>query len=253
MCSAVTVRVPDIEVVKAYIANSAPTIVDAGASIGMSTLSYLQAFPKATIHCFEPGSTAFAGLEKNVREFRVRFPDAHIHANQVGLSDSSGTATFYQHAKSTMSSLNRFTPDSPLVASNLGKALTAAQEKVDSSLTAETFTKELPITLTDLDSYAEEHGIEHIDLLKIDVEGHEVEVLKGAQRLLAKGRVFMIFAELIFTPYFKDKEITFTAFEEQILRHHYRLAAILNPIDVTGPRKITMMDAIYTLRNPEQR
>jgi hypothetical protein len=32
-------------------------------------------------------------------------------------------------------------------------------------------------------------GIEHIDLLKLDVEGHELEVLKGAQQLFASGRV----------------------------------------------------------------
>lgn len=39
------------------------------------------------------------------------------------------------------------------------------------------------------DTYAAEHGIAHIDLLKIDVEGAEPDVLRGCAGLIAEGRV----------------------------------------------------------------
>lgn len=40
-----------------------------------------------------------------------------------------------------------------------------------------------------IDDVVEEHGLDHIDLLKIDVEGHELSVLKGALNNLQRGRV----------------------------------------------------------------
>ena len=43
-----------------------------------------------------------------------------------------------------------------------------------------------PIKLTTLDKYAKEHNITKIDLLKIDVEGHETKVIEGASGLIEK-------------------------------------------------------------------
>lgn len=47
-----------------------------------------------------------------------------------------------------------------------------------------------------LDDYAAENGIERVDLVKIDVEGHEPHVLSGMSGLLAGGRISSIFMEL---------------------------------------------------------
>jgi hypothetical protein len=45
------------------------------------------------------------------------------------------------------------------------------------------------IALTTLDSYCAFEGIQKIDFLKIDAEGHDLEVLKGASTMLAEGRI----------------------------------------------------------------
>ena len=47
-----------------------------------------------------------------------------------------------------------------------------------------------------LDSFCAAKGIEHIDFLKLDVEGHEVAVLRGAQTTLDRGAISMIQFEL---------------------------------------------------------
>lgn len=47
-----------------------------------------------------------------------------------------------------------------------------------------------------LDSLAERCGLERIRLLKIDTEGHENHVLRGAERLLSAGRIDVIACEL---------------------------------------------------------
>ena len=45
------------------------------------------------------------------------------------------------------------------------------------------------VEIVSLDEFARSRGIEHIDLLKIDTEGAELDVLRGARELIEAGRV----------------------------------------------------------------
>lgn len=47
-----------------------------------------------------------------------------------------------------------------------------------------------------LDQFCRDHAIDRIDLLKLDVQGHEHSTLKGAERLLRNGCIGIIFMEL---------------------------------------------------------
>jgi hypothetical protein len=57
----------------------------------------------------------------------------------------------------------------------------------------------LEVRTVRLDTYADEQGIDHIDLLKIDTEGHEPAVLRGADQLLRSSRIDHVLAECEFT------------------------------------------------------
>lgn len=48
------------------------------------------------------------------------------------------------------------------------------------------------IQIQTLDAYCEENGIVHINFLKIDVEGHEMAVFKGASNMLSKQGIDLI-------------------------------------------------------------
>jgi hypothetical protein len=56
------------------------------------------------------------------------------------------------------------------------------------------------VALRSIDSFVAEHKIPHVDLLKIDTEGADLEVLKGAAQTLAAGRVGFVFIEAGFHP-----------------------------------------------------
>jgi hypothetical protein len=59
-----------------------------------------------------------------------------------------------------------------------------------------------------LDSYIQENNILSINLLKIDTQGHEDEVLKGAKKALEQGIINVIETELIIgNPYVKSLQI----------------------------------------------
>lgn len=61
----------------------------------------------------------------------------------------------------------------------------------------------IDVELRILDDFAQEHGLDHIDYLKIDVEGSEYEVLEGAQTMLPRTGV--IRAEVRFVPMRKGR------------------------------------------------
>lgn len=42
----------------------------------------------------------------------------------------------------------------------------------------------IPVRVRALDSFLEEHGIDHVDLIKIDVEYREADVLRGARKTI---------------------------------------------------------------------
>lgn len=68
--------------------------------------------------------------------------------------------------------------------------------------------EEMPMArMETLDAYMKKEGVADIDLLKIDVEGYELEVLAGANGALERGRIKAILAECDFDP--KDTQHTY--------------------------------------------
>jgi FkbM family methyltransferase len=63
------------------------------------------------------------------------------------------------------------------------------------------------VYLETIDTYVARKKIEEIDLLKVDTEGHEIEVLKGADTTIKGGRIKAIFAECDFRR--EDKQHTY--------------------------------------------
>ena len=57
------------------------------------------------------------------------------------------------------------------------------------------FSKKETVILSTIDNYCNENKIDRIDLLKLDVEGHELKILKGASQMLAKNKISNIQVE----------------------------------------------------------
>lgn len=70
--------------------------------------------------------------------------------------------------------------------------------------------RQVHISITTLDAFAAEHKVGIIDLLKIDVQGYELEVLKGASLMLSSGRIRVIVLEVNFAPLYERQ----ASFEE---------------------------------------
>lgn len=136
-------------------------VFDVGANVGDWSVHAAVAFPEATIHAFEPVPDTYSALARSATSLSGR-----IVANPFGLADKDGAIPLTVMADdSTLSSI---------VALHEGQG-----RQVDCAMRAG-------------DAYMAEHGIDRIDLLKIDVEGAEHLVLQGFARALAEGRIGVI-------------------------------------------------------------
>ena len=136
------------------------TVVDVGANIGLWVMGALRnAGAKGQVHAFEPVPSNYDMLCANLS--LNGFDANQVSCQQLCLSDKAGKATF-------------------CVATNGNSGMGALAERPGVDHRIET-------TLVTLDGYCQEHSVEHIDFMKIDVEGAELQVLRGAARLLSSS------------------------------------------------------------------
>ena len=143
------------------------TIFDVGANIGQTTRTALEHFPQARVFAFEPLEETYRNLVNNVKAEKF-FP------HQLALSDEPGTAPFYVYESNLLAST---IPN----ANFQGKFNTKHVETI--------------VPVTTIDGFCAEHGIDRIDILKIDTEGADIKVLKGATGMLGKGAIGMVLFE----------------------------------------------------------
>lgn len=134
---------------------ASPVIVDAGANIGVSPIWFLAKHPGAKIHCFEPEETNFRLLTENLGATEG------VHLVRAALANEVGEVELHLSDHGAMHSI--------------------VDEEAGPS------TQRVP--LMRLDGYLEEHGVKSVDLLKLDVEGSELDLLVGLDDRLADVQV----------------------------------------------------------------
>jgi FkbM family methyltransferase len=136
-------------------------VIDAGANIGLYSLLAAKCVgERGQIWSFEPSQTTYRLLTENLSLNQV----TTVQANRLALSDFQGELT--------LRSERGF--------GDLYRHLDYGGSAVAGDVTEK-------VGVSTLDDFAAEHEINEIDFLKIDVEGGEYRLLKGAQRLLAQS------------------------------------------------------------------
>ena len=137
------------------------TIFDVGANVGEWALTANQYFPKAEIHCFEIFDPTFQTLVSRTQSI------SNIKVNNVGLGDKNENVKIKAYPN------------------NIG--LTSL---IDYPHAAESIVVDGKVIRGD--SYLQEHNIDSIGFLKIDVEGLEPKVLSGFSEALDTGKIDVI-------------------------------------------------------------
>jgi len=142
----------------------APLVFDVGFHSGDSTAECLERRPAAKVHGFDPSRHGLGC-------YRARFgPDPRVTFANVALSNAPGTLDFYDYQ-------------------NMCNSLARRKE-----LPSETPTV-YQVKVETLDGYCQRLGVAHIDLLKIDAEGYDLQVLEGGIGLLRAQAVDLFMFE----------------------------------------------------------
>jgi FkbM family methyltransferase len=156
------------------------TLIDVGANYGQFTVFAAPLVGQlGRVHAFEPCSYAYSRLCENVR--RLPDPAKMIYVNQKAVCKESGEVVIHEYPQ-RHSAWNSLSPH-PMWSGNWIEPI--ASEKVPA---------------VSLDDYCKTCAVDVIDLLKIDVEGFEVDVLEGSARLIREGRIRSVIFELSLEP-----------------------------------------------------
>ena len=160
--------------------NSPRVVFDVGANTGQTLKRVRSEFPTAYIRCFEPSPSVYAEL------CRTAEGDDLAKCYCAALSETDGDATFFEFPVSTANSLL-----APNVVEDSPEWLRQA--------------KETRVPTRRLDAVCAAESIPHIDLLKIDTQGFDLGVLRGAQALLEKKAITLIYLEVCFAKHYHQQ------------------------------------------------
>jgi len=155
------------DIARTFPAYHITTVFDVGANVGDTALEYLSCFPDSEIYCFEPVRKTFRELQRNVGARKG------VHCVQVALGAQRTVGRMALAGKSA-----RF---------RLLSQGAAFQHRED-------FTIE-DVDVLPIDEFCADHNVSRINYLKVDTEGADLDVLKGAAALLDTQRVDFVEVE----------------------------------------------------------
>lgn len=154
---------------------TSPVILDVGANLGQWTLQYLRLadeiekfdLKSMRYFAFEPVPKTRDQLFSNIKSAGM---SDIVNIHQFALSDKSGVAHI----------------------NILGSETSGRNSIVDGLLKSENDVEKIVIETKTIDEFCKENEIKKIDLIKIDAEGHDFGVIKGAAEMLKDEAVDII-------------------------------------------------------------
>jgi FkbM family methyltransferase len=197
-------------------------IIDGGGNNGEWTTRYRAAFPAAAVHVFEPFPQCIATLRK------LFSANPQVKVIDQALGEESGNRTLFCNR---LSATNSLLPVDPAIRNMLPDPNWVTPE-------SEMITK-----VAALDDYCKGAGIDRVNVLKLDIQGAELLALRGAQGLLTKNAIDLIYTELLFHPHYKGQAFFF---EIAAFLHpfHYQLHGLYNLLTNAAGR-MWQADAIF--------
>ena len=197
---------------------SIDTILDIGANVGMSASHFADVFPHAKIYSFEPAPDTFTILKARTKKLD------NVKCFNLAVGSSIGEGVILRGERSDM---NKVVP-------------------VSETITNENQDRVKFISLNEVFDF---EALNHINYLKIDTEGHDIQVLQSGDRLLKESCIDFISVECsmneqnqdhiplrIFQDYFFERGYSLFAVYKQLLewKHQKKYLRRTNPLFVSN-------------------
>ena len=199
------------------------TVIDVGGSHGQFAREILSHFPAAEIYSFEPIPECFSELEQLAHD------NPKLRVFQLALSDQSGVQSFNVSGFNDSSSFQSMRP-----------------EHLD-AWPHTAYKKTIEVKKSTLDEFFRERVPDRPIFLKLDVQGHEMSVLRGGRETLSKCQRVMLecnFADLY------EGQPTFDQICHEMRSHGFRLESLISPL--RHPRTGELMSTDLIFFKPDQ-
>ncbi len=196
-------------------------IMDVGAHLGQTTLEYLDSFPAARVLAFEPEPANFAKLHTALAGYPQR-----VEIFEMGLTERAGACEFHVNSHNgTHSTLE------------IGNTAYWGGHESEVEVIA--------IETTTLDAVAETRGVNHIDIVKMDIQGGELAALRGGERLLRAGSIDLLALEVEFQELYASQPL-FWDIAAYLRGFGYELHRLYDLVyQRTNPNVLCWADAIF--------
>ena len=198
------------------------TVIDAGVHLGHSSKEYLDAFPNCRVLGFEPEDKNFAAAATMLAPYGSRM---ELLRNALSETDATNVLQVNTH-DGTHSLLEigdgRYWE---------GPAETVHQQQVQT---------------VSLDKFTRDRQLETVDILKMDIQGGELQALKGAAGLLGRGAISVIALEVLFKPLYNNQPL-FWDVADHLRSFGYGLHGLFEcHYHSRNPNVLSWADAIFT-------
>lgn len=173
-------------------------VFDVGANVGQTAKAVSKAFPDATVYSFEPVSSTFDELQRNTSSL------PNVRCFNMALGARDGNATMTAKPLSTSNSISATLPGVSAEGTETVPVMTGAR-------------------------FCKREGIRQISILKIDTEGHDLDVVAGFIPLIQQHRIGFIQVEASMNPYNK-KHVAFRDFSGMLEPLGYVLFGIYDQV-----------------------
>ncbi len=203
--------------------NSYLIIFDVGSHIGKTIKIYKSIFPKSKIYGFEPSKDSYQILLNKFAD------DKDILISDYALSNDCKIKTLFLSSSDKLNSL----------------------KKPNKRAWGFEKSERVKVQTITIDDFCNENNIYHIGILKLDVQGSELDVLEGAKSMLSAGRIDLIYIEWQVVPLYENHSLYYEI-GNYLGQFGYELFNLYN-INEARSGQIRWADAIFTNKKIRQK
>lgn len=198
-------------------------VIDGGAYRGDFTVAVTNYFPTAKVIAFEPQKDSFSLLASNVAGLR------NITLMNYALGENSGDAILYCNVSPMTNSLSKSTSETLRIFKGYNDPV--GHEKVQ---------------VMSLADFLENEGIQRVDLLKLDLQGHELNAIRGLKDRLKD--VMAIYIEVEFMRLYEGAAL-FSDVEKHLREHNFIFFQLYDQVRSPESGRLLYGDAIFLNNN----
>lgn len=205
------------QILKKVLKKNKNIIFDVGANKGQSLDRFDQLFNNTIFYSFEPSFEAFKILKSKYGNSN------NIKLFNTALGLEKKRKVFYEYKNNELSSFIKI------------------KKKFEEKR------KNIFVEVETIDSVFKKNCLKKINLLKIDTQGYEELILKGAKKLIAKQKIDLIELEMILGDYY-EKSSSFKKIEDTLVSGGYKLLALDRRLNIFE-NKHFYFNALYASQN----